>query len=318
MTREWDPMNGPEDGAMHHFSRRVLMRRVAAAGASAGALGILAACGSSAIEVSEEPTVTRIPVEGAPTDVPPDVEPGSSPAAGGQQVAEASPADDTAAAGDTADTADAGGGGETVELEGYDIGWTQETLAVPVGGTIAMYNSGAAEHNFAVEGYNDDDPVDLPVGGEVVEWQVPEDLTPGEYVFYCEVPGHRASGMEGVLTITEAGAGPPANAEDPQTASDQGVEGASTIQLEAYDIGWTQTELEVPSGGAIEMTNVGAAEHNFAIDEYQDGAVLQDIPIGGEPVTWQVPADLGAGTYTFFCEIAGHRQVGMEGTLTIV
>ena len=29
-----------------------------------------------------------------------------------------------------------------------------------------------------------------------------DDLPAGKYVFYCDVPGHRASGMEGTLTAT--------------------------------------------------------------------------------------------------------------------
>ncbi len=292
---------------MHHFSRRMLIRRATMAGASAGALSLLAACGSSAVEVSEEPTVTRIPVEGAPTDVPSDAQPGSSPAAGGEQVAEATPAADGAAQ---------SGGGETVELEAYDIGWTQSELTVPVGGTIDMYNSGSTDHNFAVEGYNEDSPVDLPVGGEVVEWPIPAELTPGEYVYYCEIPGHRQAGMEGVLTITEAGASTAGSAESPSAATD-GAQGSSQVKLEAYDIGWTQTEITVPSGGTVQMTNVGVSEHNFAIDGYKNDEVLEDLPPGGEPVDWQVPADLGPGTYTYYCEIPGHRAAGMEGTLTV-
>ncbi len=89
-----------------------------------------------------------------------------------------------------------------VMLEGYDIGWTQKDLTVPVGGTIDMYNSGVLEHNFAIEGYNDASPVDLPTGGEHVMWTVPADLAPGTYTFYCTVPGHREAGMEGKITIT--------------------------------------------------------------------------------------------------------------------
>jgi azurin len=51
-----------------------------------------------------------------------------------------------------------------------------------------------------VEGYNDDAPVDMPIG-ETVPWTVPADLAPGTYTFYCAIPGHRAL-MEGTITIT--------------------------------------------------------------------------------------------------------------------
>jgi uncharacterized cupredoxin-like copper-binding protein len=43
----------------------------------------------------------------------------------------------------------------------------------------------------------------MPPGGELIEWVVPDDLAPGTYTFYCTVPGHRAAGMEGTITITE-------------------------------------------------------------------------------------------------------------------
>lgn len=210
---------------------------------------------------------------------------------------------------------------DSVEITAPGLAFEPNVVQIPVGGTIILTNDGSGgQHNFVIEGYNDDSPVDMPVG-ESVEWQVPDDLAPGEYTFYCDIPGHRPAGMEGSITIlppldtgAEADA-PAADASGTGDAPDDEAGGA--VELEAYDVGWTQTELTVAKGGSITMVNTGAAEHNFAIDGYQNDEVLQDIPVGGEAVTWQVPDDLPPGTYTFYCEVPGHRAQGMEGTLTI-
>jgi plastocyanin len=89
----------------------------------------------------------------------------------------------------------------TVELSAPGISWSTYEITIPQGGVIELFNDGSGgEHNFVVEGYNDDAPVDMPIG-EPVAWQVPADLAPGTYTFYCAVPGHRAL-MEGTLTVT--------------------------------------------------------------------------------------------------------------------
>ncbi|MEJ7762883.1 MAG: plastocyanin/azurin family copper-binding protein [Thermomicrobiales bacterium] len=283
------------------LTRRLVLRRAAGFGAAVPAMALLAACGSSSIDLAEAPTVTRIPVEGAPTDVPSDVDPNASPVPE-EDVAEAPPAEGEAPA---------GGGGEPVLLEAVDIAWNQETLDVPTGGSIDLVNLGQAPHNFVVEGYNDDAPVDMPIGGEVVNWPIPADLAEGEYVYYCAVPGHRAL-MEGVLTI--GGAAPPAGVAGGGEEAPPAASGAPVL-LEAVDIAWNQETLSVPVGGSIDLVNLGASAHNFAIDGYNDDAPV-DMPIGGEVVNWPIPADLAEGEYTYYCAIPGHRAL-MEGVLTV-
>ena len=65
--------------------------------------------------------------------------------------------------------------------------------------TIEMENPSAVPHNIAIEG----DGVEEE--GEVVEQggvsRVSAELEPGEYTFYCSVPGHREAGMEGTLVV---------------------------------------------------------------------------------------------------------------------
>jgi uncharacterized cupredoxin-like copper-binding protein len=65
--------------------------------------------------------------------------------------------------------------------------------------TIEFDNQAAIEHDVAIE--QDGEEIaksDLVSQGTA---EVSADLEPGEYVFYCSVPGHREGGMEGTLTV---------------------------------------------------------------------------------------------------------------------
>jgi plastocyanin len=64
----------------------------------------------------------------------------------------------------------------------------------------------------------------------------------------------------------------------------------------------------------ITMTNMSPVEHNVTVAE--GSKVLGATPsfVGG---TKTLTLSLKAGTYTFYCSVPGHRQAGMEGTLTV-
>lgn len=65
------------------------------------------------------------------------------------------------------------------------------------------------------------------------------------------------------------------------------------------------------------LTNVGGAQHDFTIDEaYGDNDhVPPDLVKPDETVEGVL--ELFAGSYTFYCSVPGHRQQGMEGTLSV-
>jgi uncharacterized cupredoxin-like copper-binding protein len=98
--------------------------------------------------------------------------------------------------GDTGDTAaDGGDDVQTLEVTARDnLTFDPDALTATAGPTrIVMDNAGSIVHTFVIDQpefkLTDDDE------GEI-------DLAAGEYEFYCDVPGHRDGGMEGVLTVT--------------------------------------------------------------------------------------------------------------------
>jgi plastocyanin len=72
---------------------------------------------------------------------------------------------------------------------------------------------------------------------------------------------------------------------------------------------------EAPAGALeVESPNKSSTDHDIAIEGNgvnEAGEVVKD---GGVS---KVSVDLKAGKYQFFCTVTGHRQAGMEGTLTV-
>ena len=91
--------------------------------------------------------------------------------------------------------------GDTLSIP-VGVGLTYEfaSAEAPAGPlTIDSVNDQPVDHNIAVDGGG------LDVKGPVVKdggtSTIEVDLKPGEYAFYCSVPGHREGGMEGKLTV---------------------------------------------------------------------------------------------------------------------
>jgi mono/diheme cytochrome c family protein len=68
----------------------------------------------------------------------------------------------------------------------------------------------------------------------------------------------------------------------------------------------------------ISMTNMSGVPHNLAI---QQGTGATGTLVGHTPIaasgTHSIAVNLKAGTYTFYCQVPGHRAAGMSGTLTV-
>jgi uncharacterized cupredoxin-like copper-binding protein len=65
--------------------------------------------------------------------------------------------------------------------------------------TVESPNKSSTDHDIAVEGNGVNAKGPVVSNGGVSKFTV--DLKPGEYTFFCTVPGHREGGMEGKLTV---------------------------------------------------------------------------------------------------------------------
>jgi FtsP/CotA-like multicopper oxidase with cupredoxin domain len=95
------------------------------------------------------------------------------------------------------------------------------------------------------------------------------------------------------------------------------VAGASSdeqvLQVELGDLFIKPVKLTAEAGPlTIEVHNGGAAEHNFAIDG------VAKTPMLGPDESYTLEIDeIEAGTYTYICEVSGHADGGMKGTLEV-
>lgn len=100
------------------------------------------------------------------------------------------------------EAASGGGGGEnlTVAADTSALKFDKTTLEAKAGKvTITMDNPSDIPHAVAIEGNGVD--VDGKTVGKGEKSIASADLKPGSYEFYCPVPGHKAAGMEGKLTV---------------------------------------------------------------------------------------------------------------------
>jgi plastocyanin len=111
-----------------------------------------------------------------------------------------------------------------------------------------------------------------------------------------------------------AGQQPGGNA---QPGKPQGT--VKTLLLSADPSGqlkFDKTSLQTSPGNVrITLSNPSPVPHNISL-EGPAGVNAQGptVPHGGSS---QVSVTLKAGTYTFYCSVPGHRQAGMQGTLTV-
>jgi outer membrane protein assembly factor BamB/plastocyanin len=106
---------------------------------------------------------------------------------------------------------------------------------------------------------------------------------------------------------------PPAGAATPAPTVPSEV-GAKPVTVNLIDIRFDPKAFTIPANTAttVNLVNQGATVHNFNIDELNIAS--GDLAPGA---TTTVTINASAGSYTYYCNIPGHREAGMVGTLTV-
>jgi plastocyanin len=123
--------------------------------------------------------------------------------------------------------------------------------------------------------------------------------------------------------LEEEEAADPAEADEPQNIeaeggpeASQGEDGIALTSPPEGDLIFEPEVLETQAGEVtLEYTNPSEVPHNVAIEvEGETVAQGETVTSGG---VGPASARLEAGEFVYYCSIPGHREGGMEGTLTV-
>ncbi|RKS08916.1 cupredoxin-like protein [Nocardiopsis sp. Huas11] len=115
-----------------------------------------------------------------------------------------------------------------------------------------------------------------------------------------------AAGVLGLTACADDG-------EDPVLPTEEAA--PETITVTAEETQFTGIPENMFSGTVdVVFENLDTDEHDLVVEELGDEQVIPATP-GGESATGSVT--LEPGTYTFYCSLGDHREMGMEVTVTV-
>jgi plastocyanin len=125
-------------------------------------------------------------------------------------------------------------------------------------------------------------------------------------------------GSSSKSSTTESTSSAPPAKTSPSTAAPP-ASGGQTVSLEANKEGQLEYDTKTLSAKAgkitIAFTNMAAISHDVNVESASGERLAGVEPFTG--ATKDVSLTLKPGTYKFYCSVPGHRQAGMEGTLTV-
>jgi plastocyanin len=128
--------------------------------------------------------------------------------------------------------------------------------------------------------------------------------------------GSSSSSSSSAETTVPAATPTTSSATTSSTPAASGGEKLSIAADSGGQLKYDKTSLTAKAGKvSIDFSNASPVGHNVTV-ESSSGASVGETPtfVGGSR---SVSLNLKPGKYKFYCSVPGHRQAGMEGTLTV-
>lgn len=93
---------------------------------------------------------------------------------------------------------------------------------------------------------------------------------------------------------------------------------AGSIKVTMTEFKFSPADINAPAGKVVfDLVNAGQAPHDMVVlDPSTKQVAKSELVQPGNDSVFTVD-NLAAGDYKFFCDVPGHREAGMVGTLTI-
>ena len=132
--------------------------------------------------------------------------------------------------------------------------------------------------------------------------------------------GSSSSSSSSSSSTSTAGTSESSNAAPGTAKATGGAKGGQTLKVEADPNGqlaYVPSKLTAKPGNVtIDFTNPQGLSHDIAV-ESSSGKTLGKSELVQEGSTTLSLSNLKAGIYHYYCTVPGHREAGMEGTLTV-
>lgn len=90
-------------------------------------------------------------------------------------------------------------------------------------------------------------------------------------------------------------------------------DGPPPVEISMVEYAFVPAETTAEPGQGLAITNDGAISHSYLIIDLAKGT---ELPAGGEG-TLTLPDDVEPGTYRVICDLPGHVEEGMVGSLVV-